>query len=296
MNYKNLKAGAAFVFICLFWGTTWIATKLAISTVPPLQVSAIRHLLAGALIVGFFCFRRDCWPTKTHWKYILKLSLLNFILTNGLATMSLVYLPVGMVAMVTAIAPVWVYIIMGVNKKRKFSVKSIFFIFLCLSGIGLIFYENMVFLNTPGFGKGIALIVLATLAWAVGLIQTKNKIDHFNPYFSTGLQLFISGVILHGIVMYNNNLVAVKDIGFDSWVALIYLILIGTVICFAAYLYTLSRFSAEQVSLYSFITPVVATLLASLFFNEKLSIFIAAGIVLTLYGLRKVFAEMSFKY
>ena len=153
------------------------------------------------------------------------------------------------------------------------------------AGICFIFFEHLHDFLDPGFTLGIIISLAATWTWAMGTVYTKKHAKAFNPYFGIGLQMVISGIVLYTVSQVTGNAVAVKHIPWQAWTAIGYLVVFGSVISFLAYLYALQNLSAEQTSLYAYINPIVAVLLGSLLFNEKLTWFIAVGGAITLYGI-----------
>jgi drug/metabolite transporter (DMT)-like permease len=100
--------------------------------------------------------------------------------------------------------------------------------------------------------------------------------------------MIISGPVIYLVANVTNNAVAFEQIPWQSWAAIGYLVLFGSVISFVAYLYALQNLPTEQVSVYAYINPVVALLTGAVLFNEKLTIAIAIGVCITLYGVRLV--------
>ena len=155
---------------------------------------------------------------------------------------------------------------------------------LGFAGICVIFYEHLYdFLNTE-FLFGIILSLAATWSWAFGTLYTKQHAKSFNPYFSFGLQMIISGIIILTICEPTNISIPLKNIPWQSWAAIAYLVIFSSVLSFVAYLYALQHLSAEQTSVYAYINPVVAVSFGAMIFGEKLTIFIALGGVITLLG------------
>ncbi len=108
---------------------------------------------------------------------------------------------------------------------------------------------------------------------------------NFNPYFSLGFQMFISGFTLSVIAYATGNTIPISQFPATSWWAICYLVVVGSLITFAAYIYSLQHLPAALASVYAYINPIVALLLGALLVNEKLTIFIAIGGAITLMGL-----------
>ncbi len=281
---KRAKAIFALALVCFFWGTTWIASKEGVRYMPPLQMAGIRQFLGGLCYVLFFVARGERWPQGKEWQSIIVLSVLNFLLANGLSTWGLKYVSSGLGAIIGAIFPLWLVVIGLFSARSKMPVKAIIGLLLGFSGICIIFYQHLSDFFNADFRFGILLSIGATWAWAFGTIYTKKHAANFNPYFSIGLQMVISGIALTGIAHTTNEAVPMSSIPWQSWTAIAYLVIFGSVISFIAYLYALQNLSTEQASLYAYMNPIVAVLLGWLLFAEKLTVFIGIGGLVALLG------------
>ena len=279
------KAFVALGMVCFFWGTTWLASKEGVRYIPALQMSGMRQFIGGLVYVTFFLIKgKVVWPKGKEWGTIFVLGLLNFILSNGLATWGLKYISAGLASIINAIIPLWLVVIGFFITKARLPQKAIIGFTLGFAGICIIFYEHLHDFLSADFRIGIILSVAATWTWAMGTVYTKEHAKKFNPYFGIGLQMIISGIVLTGLSQATGLAVPLVAVPWQAWVSIGYLVVFGSVISFIAYLYALQHLSAEQTSVYAYINPIVAILLGALLFNEKLTIFIAAGGLVTLYG------------
>ena len=274
----------ALCWVSFFWGTTWIASKEGVKHMPPMQLVAIRQFLGGILYVGYFLLKKTPWPKRNQWRTILILSLLNFVLSNGLSTWGIKYISSGLGAILGAIFPIWIVIIMYF-RGEKLNSKAVFGISNCLLGVCIIFYEHLKDFLDPNFSFGIFLSLIATLTWAFGTLYTKKKAASFNPYFSLGLQMLISSLSLFTVIGATGNTIPLTDIPSNSWWSIAYLVIIGSVLTFIAFIYALQKLPAEINSIYAYINPVVAVILGSIIFNEPLTLYIASGGFIVLVGL-----------
>lgn len=278
------KAIFALALVCFLWGTTWIASKEGVRHMPPLQMAGLRQLLGGLCYVVFFLIKGARWPNLKEWQSIIVLSFLNFLLANGLSTWGLKYISSGLGAIMGAIFPLWLVVIGLFSVQSKMPGKAIVGLLLGFGGVCIIFYEHLQDFFNPDFRLGIFLSLIATWGWAFGTIYTKKHAANFNPYFSIGLQMAVSGIALTSFSYSFTDTIPVTSIPWQSWASIVYLVVFGSVISFIAYLYALQNLSTEQASLYAYINPMVAILLGWLIFSEKLTMFIAAGGLVALLG------------
>lgn len=277
----------ALCFVCFFWGTTWIASKEGVKHMPALQLAGIRQFIGGFLYVCYFLFKKTPWPKGKQWQTILILSVLNFVLSNGLSTWGVKYISSGLGAIINAVFPLWIVII-TLFRGEKLVRLAVFGLIISFGGVCVIFYDHLTDFLNPDFRFGILLSVLATITWAFGSLYTKKKAASFNPYFSLGLQMLISSFILLAITGATGTGVNIASIPANSWWAISYLVIIGSVLTFIAFIYMLQKLPPEINSIYAYINPIIAVLLGSVVFGEPLTIAIAIGGGITLCGLYMV--------
>lgn len=278
------KAIFALALVCFFWGTTWIAAKEGVRHMPALQMAGLRQLLGGMCFLLFFLYKGERWPRGKEWGPILVLSFLNFLLSNGLSTWGVKYISAGLGAIMGAIFPLWIVIIGLFTAANKMPSRAIIGMVLGFVGVCIIFYEHLNDFLDPDFLTGVLLSLVATWSWAFGTLYTKKHAAGFNPYFSLGLQMVISSIALLTITQSTSIGISFTKIPWQSWAAMGYLVLFGSLLSFIAYIYALKNLPTEQVSIYAYINPIVAVLLGAAIFSEKLTVFIAVGGIVTLFG------------
>jgi drug/metabolite transporter (DMT)-like permease len=224
-------------------------------------------------------------PKGKEWIPIIVLSFLNFMISNGLSTLALQYkISAGLGAIIGAIFPLWLVVIGLFVSKGKIPVTAIVGLLLGFGGVCVIFYDHLNEFIDPQFRWGILLSVIATWTWAIATLYTKRQAVNFNPYFGLGLQMIISGIVLYSFSTATGRAVALSAIPWQSWAAIAYLVIFGSLIAFVCYLYALQNLPTEQASIYAYINPIVAVVLGSIVFDEKLTIYLAIGGLVTLLG------------
>ena len=282
-NRPGGKPVLALIWVCFFWGTTWIASKEGVKHIPAIQMCAMRQLFGGSLYLLYFGFAKHPLPKGKQWGTILILSILNFMLTNTLSTWGVKYISSGLGAIIAAIVPLWIVII-TLFQGHRLPVKAITGLLLGFGGICIIFYDHLKDFLISDFRFGIFLSLAASISTAFGGVYTKKHAANFNPYFSMGLQMIISAIALFGVTFTTGDMINVRDIPLNGWLAVSYLVIIGSVLTFIAYVYMLQRLPTSQGSIYAYINPVVAVLLGAVIFNERLNIYVAIGGVVTILG------------
>lgn len=278
------KAFIALGIVCILWGTTWVASKEGVLHMPPLQLAGFRQLLAGSIYIVYFSYTGAQWPRGREWYVIGVLSFLNILCSNGLTTWGVQYISAGLGAIIAATFPLWMVIIGLFTSKERIPVAALKGFLLGFAGICVIFYEHLQDFFNHQFLFGIAISFTASWTWALGTLFTKKEARDFNPYFSLGLQMFMAGAVLLIISYVTGTAISIGEIPWQAWTSIVYLVIFGSVIAFTAYIFSLQKLSVEQISIYAYINPIVAVLLGSVMFGERLTTFIIAGGAITLYG------------
>jgi drug/metabolite transporter (DMT)-like permease len=278
------KAVFALAIVCFFWGTTWVASKEGVRYMPALQLAGIRQTIGGAFYAAYFLYKKAALPKGREWIPVIVLSVLNFMLSNALSTWGVKYISAGLGSIIGAIFPLWLVIIGWFGAGSTINRKAALGLALGFTGICVVFYDHLQDFLNADFRFGIFLSLASTWSWAFGTLYTKKEAVNFNPYYSLGLQMIISGPIVFLVSKLTNNAVPFAEIPWQSWVAIGYLALFGSVISFVAYLYALQNLPTEQASLYAYINPIVALLSGALISGDKLTVPILFGVLVTLAG------------
>ena len=251
---------------------------------PALQLAAIRQFIGGFLYISFFLFKKTPWPKGKQWKTILILSILNFVLSNGLSTWGVKYISSGLGAIIGAIVPLWIVIISFFRGERLARL-AIIGLIVSFGGVCVIFYDHLSDFLIPDFRFGILISLISTLTWAFGTLYTKKKAASFNPYFGLGLQMFLSSILLFAYTGATGISVPLSSIPAISWWSIAYLVIFGSVLTFIAFIYALQNLPAQLSSIYAYINPIIAVILGAVIFGESLNVAIAMGGGVTLFGL-----------
>lgn len=289
MNKANNRTGGylALATTSIVWGTTWVASKIAVSQVPAFQMASIRQFLGGICLVLFFMlYKKLRLPNAKQFAMLFILSLLMFVGANGLSTWSLQYIPTGLSSLIGALYPLSVVIIeMIFFKNRNVTALTFAGLLLGILGIGIVFYENAFQgVRPPGFLLGVLLSFIAMLAWSAGtLIIARNRVQ-MNPYYATGWQMLISAAIMFAFAILSNNTIPIENISSKSWLAIAHLVIFGSLVTFAAFIYSMKKLPPALFSLYAYFNPLVAIVTAGLLLKEKMNLHILWGAIVTLLG------------
>jgi drug/metabolite transporter (DMT)-like permease len=252
---------------------------------PAFEVASIRQFSGGILYVCFFLFKGLPLPTLKQLKWLSIMAVLMFVSSNGLATLALRYIPSGLAALIAALYPLSVVLIeMVFYKNNKINWGTFIGLFLGIAGIALVFYDSAFHNHSDGYWFGILVSLIAMITWAVATIFIARKKTDMNPYYATGWQMLISSFIMFLIVLITGDSIPISSIPFQTWAALAYLVSAGSIFAFIAFIYSMKNLEPGIASLYAYINPIVAILVGSVIMNEKVTLNIIIGSVITLGG------------
>ena len=285
MNGKG-KGYVALAVTSIVWGTTWVGSKIAVAEMPALQIAYIRQFAAGACLVLFFLlYKKYPLPTAKQFRWLVVMAFLMFVFANGFSMWGIQYIPAGLGALIGALYPLCVVIIERVFFKKK-NMTAITFagLFLGIAGIGIVFYEHAFAHKGPNFLLGLFLSTLAMLAWSLGTVFLSRNKANMNAYYGTGWQMLLGSVVLFVMAETTQKTISFSAIPLKIWVVILYLVSIGSILAFIAFIYSMKKLPAAIASLYAYINPLVAMFVASVLLNEHLTKNILWGAIVTLLG------------
>jgi drug/metabolite transporter (DMT)-like permease len=282
---ERTKAFLALGVVSFFWGTTWLASKIGVRHMPGLQLAGIRQLLGGGIYTLFFMLQGYTWPSRKQLVQFVWMSILMFVISNGFSTWSLQYIPSGLGAVIGAMAPLWIALFSVLFfRETRLSLTTILGLILGFGGIVIIFSDYLEALFQWSFLLGVLLGIIATMTWALGTLYTVQHAKDLNAYYSLGWQMLLSGVILTAVAWLSGDAIPLSETTAETWYSIAYLVSIGSIITFAAFIYCLKRLPPAQSSVYAYINPIVAVVIGAILNHEKLNLIIAIGTAVTILG------------
>ncbi|GAC1682097.1 MAG: drug/metabolite exporter YedA [Candidatus Acidiferrum sp.] len=283
---SSAKIIAAFAIVYLIWGSTYFAIRVGVESFPPLLLAGARHLTVGLVLYAVMRCKRAERPTAPQWRTaIITGGLLQFI-GNGGVCVAEKTVPSGITALLVATVSLWMVLVDWIRPCGSRPAVRVFAgILLGLAGLVLLVGPS----HLGGSGRvdpvGTGILVAASFAWACGSMYSKHGHLPGSPVLGVAMQSLAGGVLLcvTGFLTGEARALHVAEISQRSWIALLYLIVFGSMIGFTAYLYILQKSTAARVSTYAFVNPVVALLLGWLLAEEAITLrtILAAVVILT---------------
>ena len=275
----------SYLAIYLIWGSTFLAIRVAIGSIPPLLMMGVRCTVAGLLLLGLAVLRRE-WPAARDWRAGLAAGMLMFGLPYAALAWAEMRISSGMAALLVATLPFWLIVIEWVCGKRP-SARTMSGLGIGLGGVVLLVADSV---SAPASVLPMVAIVAGELAWAVGSVYVQPGLPRSLP-LNAGMPLAAGGVLLllGSASIGELRGFDVQNVTLSSWLALGYLVLFGSILAFSAYVYLLRRAPASRVGTHAYVNPVIAVALGAVALNEPInasivmaSLVIAAGVALVL--------------
>jgi drug/metabolite transporter (DMT)-like permease len=278
------KLIAAFAAIYIIWGSTYIAIKYAITTMPPFAMAAARFLIAGTILYIWARLRSQVRTRAVHWLHAAGLGFLMLCVGNGAVVWATLYVPSGIAALIVAIVPLWVVLLDWFRPGGERPHGAVMVgVIVGLAGISLLIGPGAV--GQASVDPMAATVLLGgSLSWSVGTVFGRKAAVPGYPPLTSAMQLLGGGVCLVLVSFIAGEPARINADAF-SWqagLALSYLIVFGSIIAFSAYSWLLRVAPPARISTYAYVNPVVAMLLGWAMAGETLSLrtLTAAGVIL----------------
>jgi drug/metabolite transporter (DMT)-like permease len=276
----------AFAAIYLIWGSTYLAIRFAVETLPPFLMLFARFFTAGVLMYSFLRWRGVPRPSAREWAGAAVVGGLLLLGGTGAVGWAEQWIASGLAALIVAIVPVWMVVLDWAGPaKRKPTGAVIAGLVLGLVGVAVLVGP----VELSGGGQmqfiGSAVVVFGTLSWATGSVYGSRLPHPSSPWMSAALQMTSGGLLLlvFGTAMGEWSRVVPGQMSARSLGALAYLVVFGSLIAFAAYVFLLRHEAPARVGSYAYVNPVVAVFLGWALASEPVTLrtIAAAAIILT---------------
>jgi len=276
---------AAFAAIYLIWGSTYLAIRFAIETIPPFLMGGMRFLIAGSILYGVLRCRGVRSPSRQQWRAALIVGGLLLFAGNGGVIVAEQFVPSSLAALIIATVPLWMVLLNWKwGDRSRPSTGTAIGLGLGLLGIGLIVAPGAQADGGAISPLGLIILVVASLSWSIGSLYSRRAQLPANALLSTSMEMLMGGVLMLivGLLLGQGAQIRLDHISFLSLISLAYLVVFGSLIGFTAYVWLLKVSTPARVSTYAFVNPVVAVFLGMIFADETLSlrVLIAAAIII----------------
>lgn len=286
----------AVIFLSIAWGTTYLAIRIAVMHYPAFLFAGIRQVISGVLmaLIALAMFKKAdlSWPVM---KQNIITGFLLITVGNGIVSYAEKFIPSGVAALICSIMPLnAVMLNIFINRNEKINAVIVAGLTLAMAGVALIFRDNLADLANPEYLWGIIIIYIGTVSWAYGSIKNAQQRSIKNPLFNAAMQLLSGGIMLLLCSPFIDSFEHFEPFQPDAMYAMVYLVVVGSLLAYTAYMFALKVLPVGIVTLYAYVNPLVAVILGYFILDERLTWFtalafatIVSGVYLVNAGYRK---------
>ena len=286
MIHTTRRAYLAWVAVCLIWGTTYLAIRVCLETVPPLLMGGVRFIVAGGVLIPVLALSGERVPGVRAWPPLALLGVVTLGFGNGGVVWAEQTVPSGLTAVLVATSPFWMIGVDALVPPRvRLSGRRILGLIIGFGGIVMLVWPEIEVKGGRGFLTGVVAAQIACIGWAVGSGYSRRR-GHAEAKDESVLMTAAFQMVFGGLALLAVGLALGEgpSLGFNArtTAALVYLIVFGAIGGFTAYAYALKHLPVATVSLYAYVNPVIAVILGTLILKEPFSprMAIAAAVVL----------------
>jgi drug/metabolite transporter (DMT)-like permease len=283
------RAWIAWSAVCVLWGTTYLFIKIALETIPPFLMGGLRYASAGAILALVLKLQGRTLPPRSEWRGLAILGCFLFLFGNGGVVWAEQSVPSGLTAVLIGTSPFWMVGIDAlVTRGQQFHVRQWIGLMVGFAGIVSLVWPDITVGGTSGreFAIGVLAVQIACIGFAIGSAYTRRHVRPRDVMGAASLQMLFGGFFMIVAGTVHGEWPALSFTPRTAW-AFAYLTLAGSLVAFAAYSYALRHLSVAAVSLYTYVNPVIAVALGTMFLGEPFHLrmliagaLIAAGIVI----------------
>jgi drug/metabolite transporter (DMT)-like permease len=275
----------AFAIIYVVWGSTYFAIRVGVREVPPLLLASMRFLVAGLVLYGWTRLRGTPAPTRREWVAASGMGTLVFLLDYGLLFWAEQRVPSGIAAVVLATIPVFISILeIAILRTQRLTARLGLALLVGIGGVTVLMNPSASFGEAPINRAGAAALLVAAFSWSLATVLTckvqlpqSKSMSSAAQMTSGGVQLLLAAAVCGEFSRFHAGAVS-----WNAWLALLYLIIAGSIAGFTAYLWLLHYQSPTKVGTYAYVNPVVAVLLGYFLGGEPIGPRTVGGAALVL--------------
>ncbi len=279
------KTLLAFAIIYFVWGATYLAVRVGVREVPPFLFAAMRFMVAGLVLYGWMLARGERSPSGQEWLSAFMLAVLIFVLDYGLLFWAEQRVPSGIAAVMLATIPAFMalseIIFLGT---QRLTLRLALALGIGLGGVGVLVIRSLNLGGEPIDTAGAVALIIASISWSLSSALTRKLPLPSSKVMSSGAQMLAGGVLL---ALTSAGLGEFRrfhpgSVSRGAWLALLYLIVAGSIVAFTAYVWLIHHESPTKVGTYAYVNPVVAVLVGYFFGGEALGARTIFGTLLVL--------------
>ncbi|MES2829985.1 MAG: EamA family transporter [Bacteroidota bacterium] len=274
----------ALLGVAIVWGTTYLGIRIAVETIPPWFVTAIRQAIASVILLIVLLRKNELkWNGWPYLRRQMLVSTLMIVVANGMTTVAEQSIPSGLTSLLNALNPLVVFLGSVFIGLQKPSWRGFIGVIIGFLGVAFIFRDGLNDLMDPTYRNGIICLCCAISGWAIGTIYTKKyTFQSSNIFLDLFYQFAFSTFAQLALAFIFSGDTQISTWSTPSLLAVVYLAVFGSVVGYFCYHYALKKVTATEVSILSYFNTVIALFLGWLVLNEKITsdIIIATGLII----------------
>ncbi len=278
----------AFAAVYLVWGSTYLATRFGVETIPPLLLGGTRFLAAGLVLMAVSRARGARAPKPVEWKAATISGAFMVAGGNGVVCWAVQFVPSGLAALLVATVPLWLVAMARFGPDREPTRPlEVAGLVLGIAGVVVLVRGSGAEIGVGGasadqVGLGALAILGSSLSWAFGSMYNRRASLPGPPLYGTALTMTAGGVVLILIATVTGEFsrLSFGDVALRSWLSLLYLTVMGSIVAFSAYMWLLRTVRPAAAGTYAYVNPVVALFLGWWLADEAFTLPMLAGAVI----------------
>jgi drug/metabolite transporter (DMT)-like permease len=277
----------AFAALYLVWGSTYLGIRFAIETIPPFLMAGARFFIAGVIMYAIAWSQGIGKSNWANWRTSLIIGACLLLAGNGGVTISEKYIDSGLAALIVAIVPIYIVILGWVSGMASRPTPIVWLALVGgFVGVGILFGPALHFSSNGGRypAIGMSILLVSSFIWSAGSLYSRTAKHAASPFLTAAQQMLCGGLLLLlvGIATGEMRHFHPSSISILSLASFVYLVIIGAVVGYTAYIWLLRHCDPAKVATYAYVNPIVAVLLGAAFAGETLSlrILVAAGLII----------------
>jgi len=279
------RVAMAFAAVYVIWGSTYLAIRFGVETIPPFIMAGTRFAVAGILLYAWARLRGAPSPAPREWLSAAVIGVLLLFIANGGVTWAEQRVPSGIAALLAAMVPLWIVIldwtVHGGARPRAGVVAGLA---AGLFGVVLLVGPSQFFGSGHLDMAGISVLLVASVSWAVGSLYSRKAVLPDSPLLATSMEMLAGSAALYALALLTGEFGAFHpgNVTLRSWLAVGYLASLGSIVGFSAYVWLLRVAHASRVATYAYVNPVIALILGWLLAGEALDahMVVAAAVII----------------
>lgn len=283
-GWRNLSLTALLAFFAIYfiWGSTYLAIRISVEHLPPFFAAGVRFFAAGGALYIFAQYKAKAWPTMRQWRNLAGLSVIMFTINYAALFWAEKYVPSGIASVIVATIPLWTILFETILlRQERFRLQLLLSIAMGFCGVSILMLHR----GEGGLRLLPCLVILCgSLCWSLGSVLSRSVDLPASKPLIAGAEMMMGGMLLLISSALAGEMHPLPQFTIPAVLALLYLIIFGSLLAYTAYVWLLGHMTATRVASYAYVNPVVAVSIGHWAGGEALSLRTIMGTALVLFS------------